>query len=87
MKKINIGILFISSVLFAGSSFANITDLSCDFKNGGDILITHNDENIYITYSDPKHSSDDSIITLDKSSENIEQAFIPNTQHAEFSLS
>ncbi|WP_411170849.1 hypothetical protein [Klebsiella michiganensis] len=87
MKKLNIGFLFISGFLFTSSSFANVTDLSCDFKNGGNMLVTHDDESIYIAYSDPEYSSDDNVITLDKSSKNIEQVFIPNTQYAEFSLS
>ncbi|MGV8001773.1 hypothetical protein QPK14_06450 [Photorhabdus temperata subsp. temperata] len=87
MKKLRTVFLFISGFLFAGSSFANVTDLSCDFKNGGDVLVTHDDESIYIAYSDPKYSSDDNVITLDKFSKNIEQVFIPNTKYAEFSLS
>ncbi|EGI6065976.1 hypothetical protein KAK48_000297 [Salmonella enterica] len=73
--------------LFSCSSSANVTDLSCDFKNGGNMLVTHDDESIYIAYSDPEYSSDDNVIALDKSSKNIEQVFIPNTQYAEFSLS
>ncbi|HBZ7679715.1 hypothetical protein WJ058_23205 [Klebsiella variicola] len=87
MKKLSFGVLFISGFLFSGSSFANVTDLSCVFKNGGNMLITHDDESIYIAYSDPEYSSDDNVIALDKSSKNIEQVFIPNTQYAEFSLS
>ncbi|CAH5975886.1 hypothetical protein AN2340V1_0734 [Klebsiella variicola] len=51
------------------------------------MLVTHDDESIYIAYSDPEYSSDDNVITLDKSSKNIEQVFIHNTQYAEFSLS
>ncbi|HAH3421364.1 TPA: hypothetical protein GF144_04940 [Escherichia coli] len=73
--------------LFSCSSISNVTDLSCDFKNGGNMLVTHDDESIYIAYSDPEYSSDDNVITLDKSSINSEQVFIPNTQYAEFSLS
>ncbi|EBO5291235.1 hypothetical protein PJ163_001685 [Salmonella enterica] len=87
MKKLSIGVLFISGFLFAGSSFANVTDLSCDFKNGGDMLVTHDDESIYIAYSDPKFSPDDNVIILGKSSKNVEQVVIPATQYAEFSLS
>ncbi|MGR7378050.1 hypothetical protein ACU62Z_01535 [Klebsiella aerogenes] len=87
MKKLGIGFLFISGFLFAGSSFANVADLSCDFKNGGDMLVTHDDESIYIAYSDPKFSPDDNVIILGKSSKNVEQVVIPATQYAEFSLS
>lgn len=87
MKKLSVGVLFISGFLFAGSSFANVMDLSCDFKNGGDMLVTHDDESIYIAYSDPKFSPDDNVIILGKSSENVEQVVIPATQYAEFSLS
>ncbi|EHR8835708.1 hypothetical protein ABJ851_002001 [Shigella flexneri] len=87
MKKLSIGVLFISGFLFSGSSFANVTDLSCDFKNGGDMLVTHDDESIYIAYSAPKFSPDDNVIILGKSSENVEQVVIPATQYAEFSLS
>lgn len=87
MKKLSFGVLFISGFLFAGSSFANVMDLSCDFKNGGDMLITHDGDNIYIAYSAPKFSPDDNVIVLDKSSENVEQVIIPATQYAEFSLS
>ncbi|QGN36319.1 hypothetical protein [Klebsiella oxytoca] len=87
MKKLNIGFLFISVFLFASSSFANVTDLSCDFKNGGNMLITHDDDNIYIAYSAPKFSPDDNVIILGKFSENVEQVVIPATQFAEFSLS
>lgn len=32
------------------------------------MLVTHDDESIYIAYSDPEYSSDDNVITLDKSS-------------------
>ncbi|MER2910077.1 hypothetical protein [Morganella morganii] len=87
MKNLRSVVLFISGVLFSGPSFANVTDLSCDFKNGGDMLITHDDDNIYIAYSDPKFSPDDNVIILDKSSKNVEQVTIPATQYAEFSLS
>lgn len=73
--------------LFSCSSFANVTDLSCDFKNGGDMLVTHDDDNIYIAYSDPKFSPDDNVVILGKSSGNVEQVVIPVTQYAEFSLS
>ncbi|PLL60196.1 hypothetical protein CWN04_04175, partial [Klebsiella michiganensis] len=51
------------------------------------MLVTHDDESIYIAYSDPKFSPDDNVIILGKSSKNVEQMVIPATQYAEFSLS
>ncbi|EDV3051181.1 TPA: hypothetical protein N2F65_004036 [Salmonella enterica] len=87
MNKLSVCFMFISGFLFAGSSLANVTDLSCNFKNGGDMLVTHDDESIYIAYSDPKFSPDDNVIILGKSSKNVEQVIIPATQYAEFSLS
>lgn len=39
------------------------------------MLVTHDDESIYIAYSDPKFSSDDNVIILDKSSKGTKQGY------------
>ncbi|MBK5144253.1 hypothetical protein I2494_11080 [Budviciaceae bacterium BWR-B9] len=75
MKKLIIGVVFISGVMFTGSSFANVADLSCKFENGGDMLVTHDDDSIYIAYSEPKFSPDDNVIIIDKASKSTKQGY------------
>ncbi|HBM2882473.1 TPA: hypothetical protein LVL12_000463 [Klebsiella oxytoca] len=69
MNKLNISVLFISGVLFAGSSFANGNyDLKCTLDSGEDMTVSHSSDTIYIAFgksgTDSEEEGED-IIKLD----------------------
>jgi len=77
MKKLSINILFISDVLFTGSSFANEKyDLKCTLDGGEQMTVSHVSDMVYIAFLAPGDDPDEggSVIKLDIPSGEVKQA-------------
>lgn len=76
MKKLSIGVLFISGFLFAGSSFADEQyDLKCTLDDGDQMTVSHVSDTVYIAFLAPGDDPDEggSVIKLDIPSGEVKQ--------------
>ncbi|MBK5144397.1 hypothetical protein I2494_11820 [Budviciaceae bacterium BWR-B9] len=76
MNKLNISVLFISGVLFAGPSFANGNyDLKCTLDDGDQMTVSHVSDTVYIAFLAPGDDPDEggSVIKLDVPSGGIKE--------------
>lgn len=77
MKKLSVGVLFISGFLFSGSSFADEQyDLKCMLDDGEQMTVSHVSDTVYIAFLAPGDDPDEggSVIKLDIPSGEVKQA-------------